>query len=342
MSCPYIYIGLDSTQAPPTPFWANPAIVPPSDTLTVGTTVSINVTVQNTGDPSPPSTLELYWSDPTTGFMAVNLIGRIGDTSVWTVPFHTDLPPVDGSATTAFAWTPNAAALGTNGGHVCLLARTQFNTSPSNPSCPNVSWDPISPQTDPHSGIHNIQLVPAFGLHRKPHRFYFAFAATNSTKDGRPGLLHVRFLDPKVDEERARLEQVLFQPYIERRLCGRGRITAPKAVLLGAGRESLVMPQRLLVDATLRDQHVCVPRLGNLGRFTPEQAKALLAPGYRFEEATKPHTVDLAPAESRQIILELIGQEEGEHTYAVEVLHTTAEGKPIGGMTILFVDRCAL
>ncbi len=87
MSCPYIYIGPDSTQAPPNPFWTNSAIVPPSQDLVVGVTVSINVTVQNTGDTSPPSTLELYWSDPTTGFQAVNLIGRVGDTSTWQVPF---------------------------------------------------------------------------------------------------------------------------------------------------------------------------------------------------------------------------------------------------------------
>jgi hypothetical protein len=158
--CSDIYIGPDSSHAPPTPYWTNSAIVPPSDVLTRDTAVIISVTVQNSGNVSPASTLELYWGDPTTGCLAVasHLIGRVGDVSTWTVPTYTVIPPADGTITTNFAWTPDAAAFSTNGGHVCLLARTEFNSSPGG-GCPNISWDGTAPQADPHSGIRNIQVV---------------------------------------------------------------------------------------------------------------------------------------------------------------------------------------
>jgi len=345
MSCPNIYIGPDSSHAPPSPYWTNSAIVPPSDTLTRDVPVTISVTVQNSGDASPPSTLELYWSDPTTGFAAVGsqLIGRVGDVSTWTVPAHTDIPPADGTAITNFAWTPDATALGTNGGHVCLLARTQFNSSPGG-GCPNVSWDPASPQTDPHSGVHNIQLVvPTPHKSPRPFHFRFAFAATNTSHDIRPGLLQVRMLDPNVEEDRERLRVVLFQPHIDRALRCCGKTALPKAVFLGAGRECVVLPPKLPLVFGERQGHPCstpAPRLGNLGPLESDRAQRLLAPGCRFEEVNKGVPIHLTYGESRQMILDVVAQDVDEQVYVVEVEHVSADGKPVGGLTFVFVNPC--
>ncbi len=346
MTCPNIYIGPDSSHAPPSPFWTNSAIVPPSDVLTEDVPVTISVTVQNTGDTSPPSTLELYWSDPTTGFAVTGsqLIGRVGDVSTWTVPPHTVIPPADGAIITNFAWTPDAIALGTNGGHVCLLARTQFNSSPGG-GCPNISWDAASPQTDPHSGIHNIQLVapaPKPFPRPKPFHFYFAFAATNTSYDGRPGLLQVRVLDPNAEADRARLGGVLFQPHIDRALRCQGKVALPKAVLLGAGRECIVLPPKPpFVFGERQNRHCTIPlpRLGNLGPLESDRAQRLLATESRFEEVEKGVPVYLTHGESRQMILEVVAQEADGHVYVVEVEHTSADGKPVGGLTFVFVSQ---
>lgn len=91
-----------------------------------------------------------------------------------------------------------------------------------------------------------------------------------------------------------------------------------------------------------RQSHPCaipLPRLGNLGPLESDRAQRLLAPGSRFEEVEKGIPIHLTHGESRQIILEVIAQEADGHVYVVEVEHTSADGKPVGGLTFVFVNR---
>jgi hypothetical protein len=39
------------------------------------------------------------------------------------------------------------------------------------------------------------------------------------------------------------------------------------------------------------------------------------------------------------MILEVIAQEADGHIYVIEVEHTSADGKPVGGLTFVFVNR---
>ncbi|HEX3696152.1 MAG TPA: hypothetical protein VH374_12280 [Polyangia bacterium] len=344
MTCPDIYLGPSRLQAPPTPFWTNPAIAPPSDSLTQGSAVTIQVTARNHGTDDAPSTqAELYWSDPTTGFMAVaaNLIGSYNFPSILGA---TTIPAMDGEVAVNFPWTPPAAAVTTNGGHVCLLARLHNLTPPSGATCAEQIYS-ADPPTDPLSAIHNIHVYAPPGPPPPPpagggggggnRRMFFAFAATNTLRDREDTKLLVRVLDPAKD--RAHLEALIASGALGRtssRCCV--KFGLPKAVLVAEGRERVVVAPEHLAAAR-SDAHVCVPRLGRLGPLNAERAKVLVAPGTSFMEPRGAHDLKLIPGELRQIIIQVEPCDRDNVIYAVEVDHRSSDGHPIGGLVVVFV-----
>jgi hypothetical protein len=298
----------------------------------------IPVTVQNAGtDDAPATQMELYWSNPTTGFQAV-LSQRIGSVGLPGVPGSTGSPGGDGMISNTFAWDPGSDALTTNGGHVCLLAIV-FNTVAPGGACVQQTNNSVSPATDPLSAIHNVQLVmgppppPPPRPAPPPRRrwpMWFAFAATNTLRleDTK---LHVRVLDPA--QHREKLEAIVAQRPIDAALAARRlKFALPNGVEFVEGRERVIgHVGKILVDH-------CPPRISRLGALTPELAQRYALPGARFIEAARgPVDLKLLPGEQRQTLVRVDPCDSENVVYAVEVEHTSADGHPIGGLVLLFV-----
>ena len=159
--CPNVYFGLGRYKSPQPKEFQNTSIGV-SKTLAVGTTLLVAITLSNHGtDDSPPTSLELYWGDPTDGCLRHDQ-NRIGNTvNFVSVPGAITNPAIDGQSGTGFGWTPDAAALNTNGGHVCLLAVAYNTQAPTGAGCVQQSNNSLSPATDPLSAVAEIQVVPA-------------------------------------------------------------------------------------------------------------------------------------------------------------------------------------
>jgi hypothetical protein len=351
MTCPNLYIGNSLAEAPPTPFWQNPAIDPASTDMTEGVPVTIPVTVRNAGtDDSPDIRLQLYWSNPTTGFMAL-MSRQIGQEDYPTVPGMTTFPAEDGFVTHTFNWNPTNEAATTNGGHVCLLARVRMLSDP--PDTDGVCEQQIygaDPTTDPLQGIRNIHVYEASMMMAEPGfpgggddgndmRFMqFAFAATNILRDTEDTRLTVRVLDPGKD--RKALKQLVADRLVDRTLRSRRlKFAVPDALLVGAGRERVVVPRFLSLgrETKVGLAQACAPRLSRTGPLSKRRLAHVLAPGEKMMDVKKPIDMKLLPGEMRQTVVQIERNGKDRAVYAVEVRHESAKGKPIGGLTILFV-----
>ena len=333
MSCPQIYLGTGrfSPVPPLSPEYANDSIQPPSYFLTSGVPITVPVTVYNHGtDGAPRTLLELFYADPSTGFIPVGTVGThtflLND-----IPGGLTLPPSEGSVPFSFVWMPTTV------GHFCLLARLSNLDAPAG-ACLSQTYG-SDPAIDPLSGIHNVQIIapppPPKAAPHRPRSMWFAFAASNTLRDQEDTKLTVQVLDPMKD--RAKLEALVSQPGIDRILSRRRlRFSVPNGVHVAEGRERVIVPQAALHPKP--ESRICIPRIGRLGQLAAEVAPHLILPGSRLMDAAH-GTIDmrLLPGEQRQTLVQV---EPGDHdhaVYAVEVSHSGADGRVIGGLVLLFV-----
>ncbi|MEZ4228824.1 MAG: hypothetical protein R3B89_06655 [Polyangiaceae bacterium] len=353
MSCPDIYLGPDRANAPPAPFWTNPAIDPPTLALTEGIPYTIQVTARNHGtDDSPETRLELYWSDPTTGFMAVPS-RMIGETLL-VVPAGIALPPSDGQIAFNFSWTPDSNATSTNLGHVCLLARLRNISPPVDTSCSQQVYGP-DPTIDPLSAIRNVHVYapppppPDGGGEGGEFKKFmaFAFAATNTLQHTAKTRLLVRPLHPEKHEKN--LRWLAADPAIHRGLGGRClKFAEPKGVLVAAGRERILVPRRVwdhrhpfkALDKRLAAMSPDKYRLSHLGPVQTNHIEHLLAPKTKPVEAGKAEDVELLPGEMRHTMVLVEPADLDGAAHIVEVEHTGPDGERIGGLTLVFLPPC--
>jgi hypothetical protein len=343
MTCSQIYLGPGRFAAPLAAEYWNSAIAMTSyDLPETAATVSVAVTASNHGsDDSPSTTIELYWSDPTTGFMAVASRRINGFSHV--IPGATIGPGGgDGTYTQNFFWSVDSTVWSVNGGHVCLLARMANDTAPAAP-CTQQFYDSSSPATDPLSAIHNVQFhvpppppgPPPGGGGGGPgpgqrEWMAFGFAATNILKHTDDTKLEVRVLDPARDREK--LQSLVAIKAVDRALACRGlKFGVPKSLHLAAGREGVIVPR------TVHEGTQCLPRLGKLGPTTFAQLKHLALPGTKPMEVKGPVDLKLLHGEMRQMFAVVEPCERERVVYAVEVSHSAAKGENIGGLVILFV-----
>ena len=73
------------------------------------------------------------------------------------------------------------------------------------------------------------------------------------------------------------------------------------------------------------------------GATTKRRLAHVLAPGEKVMDVKKPVDLKLLPGEMRQTVVQIERNGKDRAVYAVEVSHESAKGKPIGGLTILFV-----
>jgi hypothetical protein len=155
--CPDIYINPTYWTTPHVSEVANMAIDVGSQgtTFVQGQTRVIQVTVRNHGtNNSPNSRLQLYWTNPATDYAPMTQI----DVDKFVVVPGSDGAGTDGPAAENFAFTPDVSVISTNGGHVALLVRVQFNSSPGTPCLAQGYFGP--PDIDARSAIRNIDVVP--------------------------------------------------------------------------------------------------------------------------------------------------------------------------------------
>ncbi len=381
MTCPQIYLGRSRMAAPLPADYANDAIGISGAPIPASSTTVIPVTVKNHGtDNSPATTVELYWSDPTTGFHAV-YARRIGSPVGITagIPGAISSPVLEGERSAYFGWAPDPSIVGVNGGYVCLMA-IAYNTTPPRTPCVQQTNNSASPATDPLSALYNVQVIAAQadpcrdpddpGDPRDPYGddadprgreatgdgdsgerrdrvdpgrrpMWFAFAATNILRDQEDTKLHVRALDPVTD--RAKLQRLVALPALHRELsCRRLKFALPTRVQVAAGRERLLVP--LGSDHGPRepgpvDPHACVPRMSRLGAMTNSVALRHLLPGAKLLDATHgPIDLKLLPGEQQQTFVRVEPSGREHELYAIEVRHEGADGRPIGGLELLFIS----
>lgn len=340
MSCALIYLSHDCSSsppgvvdAPPTPVWTNPAIAPAmGDQIVVGQTTQITVTVRNhdPGAAAPGTQVQLYWADPSLNFPVISshLIG-VGTVDV---PIQTTAPLVqDGATSIVFPWTPTAAIAANNGGHVCLLAEISF-PNPLAP-CPPIPF-PADPVTSPQGAIHNIQLVamPPGG-----RRIWFGFGLSNTGGLLQPTRIVATPLDPGRD--RARLMALLRDRRVDAFVRHANGFAAPQAAGVLLGRERIVIPAQALQLKSERGCHTpcpVAPRLGHTGLLRPE-----LIPILADSKPAAHQNLELAPAETRQAILELESNGKPGEVHVVEIRQElVSDGSPrvLGGLTVVAVQ----
>lgn len=325
MTCPNLYIGDSLGAAPPTPFWQNPAIQPPVS-ITEGSPITISVFVRNNGtDDAPATLLQLFWSDPTTGFVAVDPGRKIGEVVFPTILGATTPPPEDGVVSRVFAWTPGADAASLNGGHVCLLARAAMQAPPGDARCAQQAYT-AAPSTDARSGIRNIHVIGG------AKKMAFAFAATNTLLDLEKTKLFIRALDPKKD--RKKLEALVADPMVDEALSARQvKLAAPKGVRMAPGRE------RYRVPLEPRKATRAFPTFSKLGPLSEEQLKYMIEPQKKLlDVGSKPIELNLLPGERHQTLVQVEPREQHSTAYVVEIDHQGADGRPIGGLTLVFIS----
>lgn len=355
-NCPDLYIGNSRAEAPSSPVWQNPAIAAPVTSMTSGLSYDIPVTVRNAGlATSPSSRLELHYADPSTGFVPIGQIhinntdpaagsdaGNPGN-AVITIAGHEELSGTDGATEVTYRWTPPLAVTLPNGGHVCLLARVRMLSAP-----PDEPHEPCAqeiytatPQTDKLQGIRNIHVYDPSSAGESAggaggggagEFMQFAFAATNTLPHIDETLLEVRLLDPK--KHRKELVQLVADPMVDRALRQRRlKFGVPDALRIAEGRERILNRHSYkgIVNPCAHK------RLSRTGPVSEAELKHLLSPGKKLEDVAKPLAFPLKPGETQQTILQVKPCKGDDKVYAVQVGHATKDGKPIGGLTILFV-----
>lgn len=346
MDCPDLYIGPDRNNAPPTPFWQNSAIQPPSTQLIVGVPVTIPVTVRNSGSlDSPVTTLQLYYADPQTGFTPV---GQIENDVNIVVPGVTTFPAADGEFKHTFIWNPPAKATDTNGGHVCLLARVRMQTEPpssdDNP-CPQEIHG-SDPTTDKLQGVRNVFVhappppppPSTQGAGSEEGGFMqFGFGAMNTLPDLTETRLQVKVLDPARDRDA--LRALVADPQVDLALRPRGvRFAMPDAVRVGLGRERVMNRHYRRILQGAPPELGAASRLSKTGPVGAAELARWLAPGTRLADAKGPIPLDLMPGEVAQGFVQVLPVRGHDRAaYAVQIAHAGADGRVIGGITVVFV-----
>jgi hypothetical protein len=350
--CNGLYLGARQGQPRPDPFWTNPAIKPiasqldsddipgVADTLDPNFTQTIKVTVSNQAGYVIPGILDLYWSDPTTGFLADPT--RLIETQYPVLAAADVLGGIDATSASIFNWEPwTTDAPSTNGGHVCLLARISHNPAPTpgGGDCGGGFPDDASPSTDFRSAIHNIILASG-GWHMK--KLSFAFAATNPLPKAVGTKLTVK---PLLPERNPRELDRLLAPAQNYAFAARGnRFGVPGHIGVAIGQErALARPIRLMSGGAaaeksrLRHPLWRVPRLGFTGVLSQEIEDILRVPECKHAEHQR---LDLHGFEIRQAIVTL-EPGEGADLFAFEVIHETTEPKPqlLGGLTFIYRMR---
>jgi hypothetical protein len=325
MTCPNIYLGTGRFGAGPLAAeYGNDSIVLSSYNVTQGDPVGGQVVVRNRGtSDSPPTHVELYWSDPATNFAAVTsqrIINELAATIIGTAAGSPD------DETTTFNF--NNYAFPTVG-HWCLLARLSNNNQLG--TCPLQQYNSSSPPTDPQSAIHNINVI-APGGGGGGGAMGFAFAAMNMQRDVEKTFLEVHALDPAKDREK--LMRLVALPGVDRALARRQvKFALPNAVLLGEGRERIqYRPEHFKAEGA-----ACAPRLRVVGEVTPKKIAHLLQPGAKLAEAKGKHELDLRFAEGRQTFIQVEPCGKEHVAYAVEIAHKAQDGRDIGGLVCIFV-----
>lgn len=323
---------VDHDHAPPSPFWRNEAIEIASTTVTVGDEPTITVSVKNIANTTAVNTTcELFWSDPTTGFMATNAIdslksGNVGPRSAITM--------IDGEWRPTFDWTVGQDSRDTNGGHVCLLARISCSAFEEN-------YDEMSPQTDSLSAIRNLHVnmaraAAAAERDETSRERFFGFSATNTFSQGMGTQITAKPLDPNKDQDRLR-EIANAVPELRRELlCGR-RFAVPDAVRMHLGIERLI-PHPAQLFGTHEAGVKCAPgrpgpRLSRTGPIDMRLALQLVAD----KSKTDACKVDLLPYEHRLAMVSVNpGGKPGDFS-VVDISHWTTEKtpRPIGGLTVI-------
>ena len=346
MTCPNLYINPTVWPSDPHPaeYWNGAIDLHGSSNFTQGASRPITVTVRNHGtQTSPLSLMELFWSDPSTGFVAMNsrkipsdqngiILGSDGiDDGV--LPFD-------------YNWTPDLSIVFPNGGHVCLLARVSNIGAPALP-CMMQTYDAASPATDWRSAIHNVQVIAppppppppggggGGGGGRGCLPLNFAFAATNTLRGLEDTKLEVRALDPVKDRDR--LLSIANNKVVHQALCcGQRKFRQPDAVLVAEGRERVILPPRVLAGQFEHPQ--CIPRIGRLGPLSVKRIDRLVMPGTRLMEHKGPIDLKLHTGEMRQTLVQLRHTCQDERAaFAVDVNHKGADGQVIGGLVLVFV-----
>ena len=340
MSCPDIYINPTYWTTPHAAEYHNTAIdVGSSGTnFERGVNRTIRVTVRNHGtDDSPNSRLELFWADPSTSF---TMATQIDVTKFGIVPGGDGLT-VDGDWPENFSWTPNATAVGTNGGHVCLLAQVGNEASPADMACsPQSHLAFSSAAIDARSAIRNIHVSnpPKKAWHLPgghKHGMNFAFAAADAgARQGEETRLIIRAVDPRKDRDR--LEILAADPAVHQALSARpGKFALPDGVLVAEGTERVVLPRPMVVVRNPRDLR-SMPRIGHLGPLSNQAAARLLPQGTKVMDAKKPLALTMVPGEMRQIIVHVVPGK-GAGFYAVAVDHVGKKDRVIGGLMMIFI-----
>jgi hypothetical protein len=117
------------------------------------------------------------------------------------------------------------------------------------------------------------------------------------------------------------------------------KFAVPDALLVGAGRERIVVPRFAALGKDVREGVAapCAPRLNRTGPISKRRLAHVLAPGEKIMDVKKPIDMKLLPGEMRQTVVQIERNGKDKAVYAVQVSHESAKGKPIGGLTILFV-----
>ncbi len=156
--CPNLYFGTGRYKKPQPAELANDSVGAVSP-LKVGEARLFSVTIYNHGnEPSPAVSVEVFWGDASDG--CTKNLHALNTTNFTFVTSASTLPPADGSQAFNFGWAPDATALATNGGKVCLVARASELSAPDS-GCAEQTYDGASPTTDPMSAVYVVQIVAA-------------------------------------------------------------------------------------------------------------------------------------------------------------------------------------
>ncbi len=322
--CPDIFLGPNNWNGA-TSFDSlnNPAIVLASTSFTEASPVQISVELQNRGNrvsTEETTFLELYWSVPTTGFMATSA-GFIGQTNV-AVPASISVPPSPhhGSAITPFYWTPDIGMGGQYDGNYTLLARvSHIQALPD--QCPQQTFDTADPQHDERTALRNVHIVSetqAKRLGDDSDGMAFAFAAANNQGAGGYTVLAAR---------------ALTAPESVPRGIGSARFVIPSSITLHRGHESVVVP-----DASLLGRERCerspgrVPMLHDMGQVSVpgvEGSDAKKAPGNVLK-------LWLGAREMSRTVLKVAPRPTAGTAFAIKVEHRTRDGEMIGSLIVFF------
>lgn len=333
MSCANLYFGNSLAEAPPSPFWQNPAIETAGAYFKATVFTTIPVTIKNGGSTLSPKTLvELFYADPSTAFTPLGQIPPLGQ--VVEVPGfiegadEADQPwwPVN------FGWSPPPLVTLPNGGHVRLLARASMLAAPSSAKCQQQVYGP-NPATDRLHALRSVHVhAPPFQPGGGGAQFMqFGFGAASNLLVPDKTRLSVCALTPQLNP--AELSALAADPVVDQILTQRNlSFGTPAALRLGWGRERIINNYFGQLPTGFS-----VPRLSRTGPVSLPQLANLLAPQQQMFDVGGPQDLMLNPRETLQTFVQIKTSGKKKVAYAVQIEHKGSEGTPIGGLTVLFV-----